>query len=75
MTLEQQVVEKLRELSPEKQKEVLAFLESLQQQRASLGPRRSLLGLWQDLNTRITEKDIAEARREMWGEFPRPFER
>ena len=33
-------------------------------------PRRSLRGLWADLNVHITEEDIAEARREMWGSFP-----
>ena len=40
----------------------------------SVGPKkplRSLLGLWSDLNIHITEEDIAEARREMWGNFPR----
>ncbi|HNS52782.1 MAG TPA: hypothetical protein PKO09_16570 [Anaerolineae bacterium] len=31
--------------------------------------RRSLRGLWRGLDT--TEEDIAEARREMWGGFPR----
>jgi hypothetical protein len=34
-------------------------------------PLRSVLGLWSDLNVHITEEDIAEARREMWGNFPR----
>ena len=32
-------------------------------------PRKSLRGLWQGLD--ITDEDIAEARREMWGNFPR----
>jgi hypothetical protein len=32
-------------------------------------PRKPLRGLWQGLD--ITEEDIAEARREMWGNFPR----
>jgi len=32
-------------------------------------PRRSLRGLWRGLD--ITEEDIAEVRREMWGGFPR----
>ena len=71
MTIEQQVIEKLRELPPEKQKEVLEFVDSLQQKNGDKMPRRSLLGLWADLNTHITEEDIAEARREMWGNFPR----
>jgi hypothetical protein len=29
--------------------------------------------LWADLGVDITEEDIAEARREMWGNFPREF--
>lgn len=32
-------------------------------------PRESLRGLWKGVN--ITEEDIAEIRREMWGNFPR----
>ncbi|MFQ5696621.1 MAG: hypothetical protein ACE5HB_11575 [Terriglobia bacterium] len=70
MTIEEMVLEKLRGLPPEKQKEVLGFMESLTKD----GPRkplRSLEGLWADLGIEITEEDIAEARREMWGNFPR----
>ncbi len=32
-------------------------------------PRKSLRGLWRGVD--ITEEDIAEARHEMWGNFPR----
>jgi len=71
MTIEEQVVEKLRDLPLERQKEVLDFVESLKEKSAVKKPRRSLLGLWADLNTHITEEDIAEARHEMWGNFPR----
>ena len=74
MSIEEQVLEKLRDLPPEKQKEVLEFVASLKQKSAPKKPRRSLLGLWSDLNVNITEKDIAEARREMWGNFPRDIE-
>jgi hypothetical protein len=28
-----------------------------------------LHGLWKNLNIHVTEEDIAEARREMWGNF------
>lgn len=71
MTIEQMVVDKLRELPPEKQKEVLEFVESLRRRNGPGSPRRSLLGLWADLNVHVTEEDIAQARREMWGNFPR----
>ena len=32
-------------------------------------PLRSLYGLWQDYSIELTEQDIAQARREMWGRF------
>ena len=71
MTIEQQVLEKLRDLPPEKQKEVLDFVDFLKEKNGTKKPLRSLRGLWKDLNVHITEEDIAEARREMWGNFPR----
>ena len=74
MTIEQQILEKLRNLPPEKQKEVLDFVDCLKEKNGTKKPGRSLLGLWADLNVHITEEDIAEARREMWGNFPRDIE-
>ena len=71
MTIEQLVLEKLRTLPPEEQKEVLEFMDSLQRDGAPKTPLRSLEGIWEDLNIDITEEDIAEARREMWGSLPR----
>lgn len=71
MTIEELVLEKLRELPPEKQKAVLEFASSLENKNDDSKPLRSLEGLWADLNIEITEEDIAEARREMWGNFPR----
>ena len=71
MTIEEQVLERLRELPAEKQKEVLDFLNSLMERNGAKKPLRSLRGLWADLNVNITEEDIAEARHEMWGSFPR----
>lgn len=70
MTLEEQLIEKMRDLPPEKKKEVLEFVDSLRKNGPRV-PRRSLLGLWADLDFHVTEEDIAEARREMWGNFPR----
>jgi hypothetical protein len=71
MTIEEMVLERLRDLPPEKQKEVLAFVKSLGRGDEPTQPLRSLEGLWADLGIEITEEDIAEARREMWGNFPR----
>lgn len=74
MTIAEQVLEKLRDLPAEKQKQVLEFVDSLKHPTASAGPLRSALGLWADLNFHVTEEDVAEARREMWGNFPRDVE-
>jgi len=71
MTIEQRVLEKLRDLPADKQKEVLDFVDLLTKRNGTKKPRRSLRGLWKDLNIQITEEDIAEARREIWGNFPR----
>jgi len=71
MNIEQSVLEKLRVLPPEQQREVLDFAEFLHQKSIAKRPRRSLKGLWADLGVQITAEDIAEARREMWGNFPR----
>ena len=70
MTFEQKVLQKLRELTPHEQEEVLSFISQLQQESPSQ-PRHSMAGLWADLNVRIGEEEIAEARRDMWGGFPR----
>ncbi len=71
MNIEEQILEKFRELPAHKQQAVLDFVDFLRQKHASTQPRRSLGGLWADLGIEISEEDIAEARREMWGNFPR----
>jgi hypothetical protein len=68
MSIEKSVLEKLLKLPVDKQREVLAFVESLEKKA---GHRRSLKGLWADLGVDISPEDIAEVRREMWGGFPR----
>ncbi len=76
MTIEEAVLERLKELPRDKQLEVLEFAKSLrrEQQNTPGKPLRSLEGIWAGLNVKITEEDIAEARREMWGNFPRDIE-
>lgn len=75
MGIEHLLQRKLRELPPALQLQVLEFLENLRSASrpiASSGPpRRSLKGLWADCGVEITDEDIAESRREMWGDFPR----
>jgi hypothetical protein len=72
MSIEKSVLEKLLNLPVEKQKEVLDFVESLEKKNEpSRQRRRSLKGLWSDLGAEVSAEDIADARREMWGGFPR----
>ena len=71
MTIEQTVLETLRSLPAEKQKELLDFAKFLKSQSPAKRPRQSVKGRCAQLGIHITEKDIAEARREMWGNFPR----
>jgi hypothetical protein len=70
MTLEQRVLRQFRELTAQKQEEVLSFISRLQQE-TQRQPRRSLSGLWADLDLNVSEEDIADARRGVWGSFPR----
>jgi len=70
MTVEQQVLEKLRELPLQKQEEVLAYISRLQENTRQRS-RLSLAGLWANLGVEVSEQDISQARQEMWGNFPR----
>ena len=71
MTVSDLIAEKLKNLVPEKQREVLDFVEFLQGRASEKRPRRSLRGLWADLGVDITTEHIDEVRQEMWGGFPR----
>jgi hypothetical protein len=71
MSIEELVIERLRSLPPDQKKEVLDFVEFLQEKEGARQPLQSLYGLWVDLGVEISEKDLADARREMWSTFPR----
>jgi hypothetical protein len=71
MTLEQSVLETLRTLPPEKKQAVLDFAEFLRGKQGEKRPRRSLKGLCADLDVRVSESDIDEARSDLWSGFPR----
>jgi hypothetical protein len=73
MNAEEAVIEKLRSLSPEEQQEVLDFVEQILRRKGERAPRRDLIGMFSHLGITFTEEDIAKARREMWGNFPRNF--
>ncbi|MGH7867398.1 MAG: DUF2281 domain-containing protein [Candidatus Dormibacteraceae bacterium] len=71
MSIEEMVIQKLWDLGPDQKKEVLDFVEFLREKKARKEPLQSLYGLWADLGVEIGENDIAQARREMWSNFPR----
>ena len=71
MTIEQLVMNKLRELFPHQQQQVIKYIEALLTENRPEKPPISLEGLWANDGFDITEEDIAEVRREMWGNFPR----
>jgi len=71
--IQQAVLIALQELPLEKQQEVLNFVEFLKTQR-SPKTRRSLRGLWSDLQIDLTEADITEAKQEMWANFPKDID-
>ena len=71
MNIEQSVIEKFRQLSIEKQQELLDFAEFLSQKEATKPKLQSIKGLCADLKIDITKEDIDRAREEMWSNFPR----
>ncbi len=64
-----EIIDELDELPPESLPELQAFIEFLRF-KSEKEPKKliRLGGLWKDLPP-VTEEDIAEARREMWGQF------
>jgi hypothetical protein len=71
MNIEQNVIEKLRQLPLEKQQELLDFAEFLARKTTIKPKLKTIKGLGTDLKINIAEEDISEARQEMWGNFPR----
>ena len=71
MTLEQEILEAVRALPADKQRELMEHVnhlrdETTQQPRK---PRGNGRGLWADLNIDLSAEVIDEARREMWNTF------
>lgn len=67
MSTTTRIVLKVQTLTEDQQRQVLKFIEQLPS--ASHESRVELFGLFKGHDT--TEQEIAEARREMWGNFPR----
>lgn len=68
-----EIAAKVASLPLERQREVLQIVESLvesaKRDTAPQVPRRRLMGDLEHLNVHLTEEDIHEARREMWGGY------
>ena len=71
MSIEAAIIKNLRVLPEEKQQEVLDFVEFLKAKNRAKISFPKIKGMCADLNLQITEEDITEARREMWGNFPK----
>lgn len=72
MTLEQAILDAVRALPADKQREVLDHVKHLRDEATPpRKPRKSGRGLWADLNIDLSGEEIDEARREMWKNFPR----
>ena len=70
-TSEQLLLRQWRSLKPDQQNAALEFVEFLHRKSTGKKQRRSLLGLCANTNIYVSAQDITEARREMWGDFPR----
>jgi hypothetical protein len=82
MTIAEQIIEKVKALSADDQKKLLEFIAALPSVQGKTPapdegggslrpPRKTLLGRFAHRGVHITAEDIAEARREMWRNFPR----
>ena len=76
MTIEQAVLQHLATLPTDKKQEVLDFVQFLQTKQIVEQPssRRNPIGQFADLQIQITAQEIAEARQELWGNFPPDIE-
>ena len=77
MSLVEELIETVKQLPRDKQLQVREFIVQLQgdTDADSVGrPFKSFLGALEHLRCDISEEDIAQARREMWGNFPRDVE-
>lgn len=71
MSLEQAILEAVRALPVDKQKEILDHATRLRSVSTEKKPFNSIEGLWADLGISLSAEEIDENRREMWRNFPR----
>ena len=66
MTSEEVLLEQIKVLPPDLKREAIHFVEFLQTKVKTKQPRRSLKGALADLDIKITDEDIRQARNGMW---------
>lgn len=74
MTSEEILLKKFKVLPVNRQQELLDFAEFLESKEAVKRPRRSLKGALADLNIKISDEDIREARNEIWRGYTKDTE-
>ncbi len=71
MSLEQAILEAVRALPPEKQREIYDHAARLRAEVTKKPPFKSIEGLWAGLGVSLSAEEIDEVQREMWRNFPR----
>ena len=71
MSLEQAILEAVRTLPPDKQREIYDHAARLRAEITKRPPFKSIEGLWADLGISLSAEEIEEDQREMWRNFPR----
>lgn len=74
MSIEQAILEAVRALPVDQQKEILLHVTRLREEREESVPKKpfkSVKGLWADLGITLSAEEIDENQREMWKNFPR----
>jgi hypothetical protein len=70
MSVEQAIIEAVRALPPDKQRELLDHANSLRHEARAKKPFKSVKGLWSDLGISLSGEELDENQREMWKNFP-----
>ncbi|MEA2692797.1 MAG: hypothetical protein QOJ16_2184 [Acidobacteriota bacterium] len=71
MTTWEIIAEKTKELPTDKQQQILDFVEFVRARTPQEKGLKDPAGLLADLGVDIDAEALSEARREMWGTFPR----
>lgn len=71
MSLEQAILEAVRSLPPDKQREIYEHASRLRSECGKRPPFKSVRGLWADLSISLSAEEIDANQQEMWSGFPR----